>query len=119
MSRIGGFLSFSIDGNTYSTTGSVTLEPGSIENEAKVGHSGTVHHSETKVAPRFDSTVQWTEEVGLLALGNLNGSTVTWQLANGKKIDFIGAVTEGRPSADGVEGEISLSMFAQSSVERT
>lgn len=119
MSRIGGFLSFSIDGTTYTTEGSVTLEPSSTENEARVGHDGTVNHSETRVAPRFDSTVQWTPEVRILALGRLNGSTVTWQLANGVKLDFIGAVTEGRPSADGVEGTISLPMFASKVVERT
>lgn len=119
MSKIGGTLSFTLDGTTYDTTGSVTLEPGNVENEAKVGHRGSVHTKKTFVAPRFDATVMWTEEVGLLQLGQLEGVTCTWQLDNGKKYDFIGCTVEGRPSGDPVEGEITLPMFAESAIERT
>ncbi len=119
MSRIAGSLSFSIDGITYTTEGSFTVEPGNVENESRVGHNGTVNYAERQVAPRFESTIQWTPEVRVLAVGRLNGSTVTVQLANGVIIDYVGAVTEGRPSADVSEGTVSLSMFASSAIERT
>jgi len=119
MAVIGGTLSFTIDGITYDTTGSVTLEPGNFEGEAKVGHRGSVHRRETFVAPRFDSTVMWTPEVRLLAIGALNGVTCTWQMNNGLKYDFVGCAVEGRPSGDPIEGEISLPMFAEKCIERT
>ena len=121
MARIAGSLSFAIDGTTYTTEGTFTLEPSSTENEARVAHNGTVHHAERQVAPRFECTIQHTPGVRLLgsSLGALNGGTVTVQLANGLKYDFIGSVVEGRVSADVSEGTVSFSAFAESCVERT
>jgi hypothetical protein len=118
MAPIAGTLWFSIDGVPYSTTGSFTVSPSDRENEALVGHDGSVSTIERPIAPGISGTIVIKPGVSLAALQGLDGGTVTANLKQGRVYDLYGAYVTGKIDHDAAEGTAQVELFGSKCVER-
>jgi hypothetical protein len=84
--RRAGTLFFKVDGTQYDAKGSFTYNLGAAKREAIVGSDAVHGYKETPQVPFIEGEITDRSDLDLEKLLNLDGVTVTLELANGKVI---------------------------------
>jgi hypothetical protein len=84
--RRSGTLFFKVDGAQYSAKGSFTYNLGEPKREAIVGADGVHGYKEMPQTPFVEGEITDSADLDVKTLLNLDGVTVTLELANGKVI---------------------------------
>lgn len=95
--RVGGVIFFKVDGTQYRAKGSFATDIGAPKRDAVVGHDGPHGYKEVPKTPYIEGEITDSSEVSLEELFQLDGVTVTLELANGK----VHALREAWYAGDG------------------
>lgn len=106
-SRIGGLISFKIDGETFLAKGNFTYNIGEPKKEMVVGSDSVHGFKELPVVPFIEGAITDTDENDLQALQAVRDATVTLELANGKVIVIEEACYAADGNVTSEEGEIT------------
>ncbi len=108
--RVGGIITFNINGTAFLAKGSFTYNIGVPKKEAVIGADGIHGFKEMPIVPFIEGQITDTDELDLQALRETRDATCTLQLANGKVI----VVEECHEASDGdgtsEEGELQIRM---------
>jgi len=84
--RRAGILFFKVDGTQYDAKGGFTYNLGAAKREAIVGSDAVHGYKETPQVPFIEGEITDRSDLDLEKLLNLDGVTVTLELANGKVV---------------------------------
>ncbi len=84
--RVGGTCHVLVDGVQQSAKGEFTYNLGAPKREPVIGEDGVHGYSEQHQVSRIEGEITDNESLDLEGLVNMNGVTVTLELANGKTI---------------------------------
>ena len=84
--RRAGILFFKVDGAQYDAKGGFTYNLGAAKREAIVGSDAVHGYKETPRVPFIEGEITDRSDLDLEKLLNLDGVTVTLELANGKVV---------------------------------
>lgn len=84
--RRAGILFFKVDGAQYDAKGGFTYNLGAAKREAIVGSDAVHGYKETPQVPFIEGEITDRSDLDLEKLLNLDGVTVTLELANGKVV---------------------------------
>jgi hypothetical protein len=85
--RIGGIITFKVDGIQLAAKGNFTYNLGGYKREGIIGSDGNVHgYKETRLIPFIEGEITDTYDTQITTIIALTNSTVTLDLANGKSI---------------------------------
>jgi len=102
--RVGGLISFKVDGDVYFAKGNFTYNLGRPKKQGVVGADRVHGYKETPQVPYVEGEITDRQEMSLEALQAIDEATVTLELANGKVIvlrqawyasDGVGNTEEG------------------------
>lgn len=105
--RIGGTISFAVNGETYSIAGHFKYNLGKPKRVAKHGPGGFRGWIEEPQPAFIEGEMQDHGGLDLAALVTLTDGTVTLKLANGKTIALHDAVFSGSGDTETAEGKIN------------
>lgn len=106
--RIGGAISFKVDGIQYLAKGNFTYSIGAPKRESVVGADGVHGYKEAATVPYVEGEITDTIDVSLDKLANSTNITVILDLANGKSFVLSKAFYAGELKASTDEGNISV-----------
>lgn len=106
--RRAGTLFFKVDGAQYDAKGSFTYNLGAAKREAIVGADAVHGYKETPQTPFIEGEITDRADLDLEALLNLDGVTVTLELANGKVILLRDAWYAGEGNVGTEEANIQV-----------
>lgn len=81
--RIGGVLTFTVDGNSKQVRGNWTVSPNRVKREGMAGQDGVHGYVEMPVVPGAKGDFTTTPGVSVSDLQNITDSTVQITMANG------------------------------------
>jgi len=115
--RVGGTISFTVDGELFQAKGSFTLVHGKVKREVVVGHDRVHGFKELPMAPKIEGTI--TDDKGLDwdALIATDDATIRVQQANGKIFLLRNGFWTGENEKTTEEGEIPVSFHGMDSDE--
>ena len=106
--RVGGIVSFVVDGVQYEVEGSFTFSIQAFTRESVIALTGRAGHKRTGVSGFFEGTCFLKEDVSLTTLGDLEGITAQLDLYNRKKFVLQDADQVGELNPDAGEGTFTL-----------
>lgn len=113
MSKLTGNATIRIDGEEIPTERGATLDPGGANREVQMS-GNRVFYREEKQPPRLQATALATEDLDIIALGNITGATVLFEADNGQDYLLSNAFTTETAELNSGEGQIRLNMAAES-----
>ena len=81
--RIGGTISFSIDGTPWAVRGNMTVTPSSVKREGIAGQTQVDGYTEMPVVPGIKGDFSTVPGLSLSDLQNITDATIQADLANG------------------------------------
>lgn len=106
--RVGGIISFQIDGEIQNAEGDFEYGLGTPKREMKAG-ADRVHGYTEEPQPAFiDGRIRDSSLIDLAALFNSTSATITLALGNGKVIGLVEAAYVGDGTASTAEGLIPI-----------
>ena len=106
--RVGGIINFKVDGALFKAKGSFTYNIGRPVRESVIG-ADTVHGFLERPQVAFiEGAITDDQTLNLKSLVEVNGATVTLELANGKVVVLRDAYFAGEGSGTSEEGEIAV-----------
>lgn len=115
--RKGGTIFVKVDGAQYEAKGEYSYNIGAPKRTSIVGASGVHGYSEEAQAPYIEGAITDGADVNLKTLLNLDGVTVTLELANGKTIVLRDAWYAADGTVKTKEGEIPVRFEGKSAEE--
>lgn len=109
--RVGGILTFTIDGASYLARGNFKVAVLGVKREVIVGQDGVHGYTEMPVAGSIEGDFTTRQGLSLIALQTVTDSTVMVQLANGKTYVLTDAWTEGAFEIETAEGKFSAKFY--------
>jgi hypothetical protein len=104
--RVGGVIFIKADGVQYRAKGSWTYNLGKLKKEGIVGADGMHGYKAMPQVPFIEGAITDDSEISVEKLLELDGATVTLELANGKVISLSNAWFAGEGNVSTEEGEI-------------
>ncbi len=108
MAAIAGRVEFIADGVRYQLGESVTIRPFQSSKEIINGVNGPIGHKVTGVAPSIEVEIGTTSDTLMKTLEALEDATVTAKCANGLQYVLKGAIVEGEPDVNPVDGKVTI-----------
>lgn len=105
--RVGGVISFTIDGVPYAARGNFKVSPNRVKREGVAGQDGVHGYTEMPIVPGIEGDLTTVQGLSLTALEAIVDSTIIAQLANGKSYALTNAFTESAFEIDTAEGRFS------------
>jgi hypothetical protein len=115
--RIGGTLSFTIDGTAYEVRGSFEVQASSIKREGIAGQSGVQGYTEMPVVPGFKCDLTTNGALSFAALESISNATMQANLANGKTYVLTQAWFNSGTTISAAEGKIACEFQGMSCTE--
>lgn len=115
--RVGGLLSFKVDGDQYNAKGNFSYNLGYPKREGVIGAEAVHGYKETPQLAFIEGEIVDNEEVDLSALVNMTDNVITLQLGSGKVIVLNHAWYAGDGTAQTEEGNIQVRFEADSGQE--
>jgi hypothetical protein len=116
--RIGGIITFKVDGAQFAAKGNFTYNLGGYKREGVTGSDGTVHgYKESRIIPFVEGEITDTYDTDIPTLISLTNSTVTLDLANGKSIVFRNAFYAHEGTGNTEEGNFPVRFEATDAEE--
>lgn len=106
--RIAGTCYIKVDGVQLDVAGSVTVSISKVEKEGLSGLSGPVGYTEKPRVPSIEVEAFLTKKFPMDKLEEMDGGTVTAELANGKTAVLSGAWLKGPIEASAGDGTTTL-----------
>jgi hypothetical protein len=103
--RIGGLISFKVDGEIFNAKGSFTYNLGKPKKEMVVGSDSVHGYKELPQVAMIEGAITDTQDLDMEAFRDLRDVTVTLELANGKVIVIEEAVEASDGAVTTEEGE--------------
>lgn len=115
--RIGGVLSFTIDGTPYAARGNFEVVPSSVKREGVAGQDYVHGYTETPIVPSIKGDLTTTNGLSLSTLEGITDSTIQCSLANGKTYVLVNAWTTSAFAISTAEGKFAFEAQGISCVE--
>lgn len=115
--RVGGLLSFKVDGNQYNAKGNFSYNLGFPKREGVIGAEAVHGYKETPQLAYIEGEIVDNAEVDLAALVNMTDNVITLQLGSGKIIVLNHAWYAADGQAQTEEGNIQVRFEADSGQE--
>lgn len=106
--RRGGILYLKVNGEIYDAKGNFTYNLGQPKREGIVGADSVHGYKETPQAPFIEGEITDRPALDLAAMCQIDGSTITLELANGKVITLRDAWYAGEGTGNTEEGNIDV-----------
>lgn len=106
--RVGGTISFSVNGERHLAKGSWTYHLGTPKREAVVGADEVHGFKETQQVPFIEGEITDRANLDLKAFMEMSDATATLELANGKSINLYDAYNASDGTASSEEGAIPV-----------
>lgn len=103
--RIGGVLSFLIDGQQYEARGSFKVTPGTVKRTGIAGQDVVHGYTEMPIVPQIEGDISIGNQLSLEDLEQITDSTINCALANGVTYVLTQAWTESAFVIDTVDGK--------------
>lgn len=111
--RIGGTIYVKVDGKQYSAKGSWTYNLGGETRSTETGADGVHGYTGMPRAPFIEGAITDSKDTDVKVLQELDGVTVTLELANGKTAIFQDAWYSGEGNITTEAGEIAARFDAK------
>lgn len=109
MKKIGGVLTFKVDGTQYAAKGNFTYNIGVPKREAVIAADGKVAgYKETPTVPFIEGEITDQYDVDLKQLTSVTDATITLDLPNGKSIILRGGCYTGEGTGNTEEGNFPV-----------
>lgn len=115
--RLGGIISFQVEGRAYNAKGAFTYNLGNPMRTPVIGSDGVHGYSETPQVAFIEGAVTDDGTLSLQELTTLRNKTVTVALANGKTIMLPDAYFAAEGTGNTEQGEIAVRFEAAQGVE--
>ena len=115
--RIGGVLSFMLDGVQYQARGNFTVTGMTLKRTPVAGQDGMHGYIEEPIAPEIKGDISIGNLLSLETLEGLNDVTAQVNLANGRSYVLTQAWTEGAFVLDAHDGKVGITMHGMSGQE--
>ncbi|MGE4292392.1 MAG: phage tail tube protein [Desulfovibrio sp.] len=116
--RIGGIIYLRINGELFQAKGDFTYNLGKNKREGKMASDGRpVGYTETPQIPFIEGEIQDNSDFDLASFVELDGVTVTLELANGKTISLRDAWYASEGTGNTSEGNIGCRFEGKSADE--
>lgn len=115
--RRGGIIFLKVDGNQYDAKGNFSYNIGTPMREANVGADRVHGYTEKPQAPFVEGEITDSFDLDLRALQQVDGATLTLELANGKVILLENAWFAGDGTGQTEEGNIAVRFEALNAEE--
>ena len=115
--RIGGIISLKVDGDMYYAKGDFTYNIGKPKKEGKAGSDRMHGYTEVPQVPFIEGEITDRKEMSLETLLNIESSTITLELANGKVIVLREAWYASEGTGNTGEGNIGARFEGMSAEE--
>ena len=108
MNRIGGTISFKIDGSQFPAKGNFTYNLGRPKREAVIGADGIHGYKEVPQVAYIEGEITDTFDTDVSGILELTDSTILLELANGKSVVLRGAYFAGEGNLETEEGKLAI-----------
>jgi hypothetical protein len=115
--RVGGIISFKVDGTQYSAKGNFTYNLGTPKKEAVLGSDGLHGYKETPQVAFIEGEITDNVSVDLKKLTELKDSTILLNLANSKSIVLRNAYYAHEGTGNTDEGNFPIRFEGASAEE--
>ena len=112
--RIGGQLSFTIDGTPYAARGNFTVMPSSVKRDGVAGQDSVHGYIEKPAVPGIKGDLSTVPGLSVEALQAITDSSVICSLANGRSYVLRDAWTLAAFEIDTGEGKLGIEMQGMS-----
>jgi len=119
LQRVGGICYLKVDGTQYALRGSLKVQPLSQKREMVVGQDGVHGVKVTPIVPYIEGEFTDLGGLSLVSLGDIEGATVTAELANGKVYALRDAGWVGEHPIDTAEGKLPFRFEGVECLEQT
>lgn len=106
--RVGGIITFKVDGTRYSAKGDFTYGLGTPKREAVIGTGDIAGYKETPQVSFIEGAITDSAEIKTIDLANVVDATVVLNLANGKSVVLREAYFAGDAQGTTGEGEFAI-----------
>ena len=114
-----GTLVFMINGTQFALAGDFTINPGGLKRESVMGPDGTRATKETYEPASCEGDLRDHGDLDVQALKNIEGVTITAEMANGKAWVLVNSTQTGDCSVGTAEGTIGVRFDADRAFELT
>lgn len=117
MARVGGQIFVKVDGRQVAAKGNWTYNIGNPKNEMVGGADGIHGHTSMPQASKIEGTITDTAEEDVDAVTQIDGETITLELANGKTFVMREAVFTGDGDNTTEQGEVPVTFESPHKLE--
>src|ERR1035437_6687512 len=110
VNRIGGFLTFRIDGQQYQARGNFMIEGGTLKREGVAGTENVHGYVETPIVPTIKGDISIGNKLSIAQLQAITQSTVQADLANGSSFVLSQAWTADSYVIDAHDGKVGVTL---------
>jgi hypothetical protein len=115
--RVGGLISFKVDGNQFNAKGNFSYNLGFAKREAVIGAEAIHGFKETPQAAFIEGEITDNDSLDLASLLSITDATVTLQLGSGKVIVAHHAWYAGEGTGNSEDGNIGVRFEADTAQE--
>jgi hypothetical protein len=110
VNRIGGILTFRVDGVQYQARGNFMIEGASLKREGVAGLDNVHGYIETPIVPTIKGDISIGNKLSIAALQGITQSTAQADLANGTSFVLSQAWTADSYVVDAHDGKIGITL---------
>lgn len=108
VNRIGGTLSFRVDGNQYEARGNFQVHGMVVKRTGVAGQDGVHGYIEEPIVPEIRGDISVGNNLSLVQIENITQSTIQVDLANGNSYVLTNGWYEGGSVIDAHDGKVAV-----------